>query len=581
MTVIRYDMRATRSRILYPIAVKTTSGTKWGYINNSGAVAIRPQYEYANPFQFDAAVVQLNDKQGLIDRTGAYVAKPIYGYIGNFSEGRAPVITGSSYRLMNEDGDLVGRKGYSYMAEMHDGRAVISESKPEGESLYGYIDRQANEVIPPVYLDAGDFANKRAVVKVKVNEYALLQPDGKKLATYAYPYVGQPGDGYLAFRATDNGKTGYLNERGQVVIEPRFSSAMPFHGGRAIVNIAEDYTNQYGVIDQQGREVIKPGYNEIRDLGNERFAVGNAINEEEPFIGSVFAIFDSSGRKLTEFIYTDVGQFHHGLASATNGNETFFIDASGKAAQGFPRYDGSGTLTLMDDGIIQASIDQRTLYTLRNGRVVWQPSTIIPLRSPYRVKEQKYKPNPNYLVYYPVVEGMSDANAAAKVNQKLRELSLVKPIDPDADLNYSYNGDFDVAWFKKDLLVLELTGYNYPFGAAHGMPTQIYSHINVSDGSMYELKDLFKQDSDYVAILSEIVGNQIKNDPQYDYIFPDSYTGIKADQPFFVTEHALHLYFEPYEIAPYAAGFPTFVVPYAQIEAILDKKGAFWRSFNG
>ena len=37
------------------------------------------------------------------------------------------------------------------------------------------------------------------------------------------------------------------------------------------------------------------------------------------------------------------------------------------------------------------------------------------------------------------------------------------------------------------------------------------------------------------------------------------------NQPFYVGRNALYIYFEPYEIAPYAAGFVTFRIPYEQM----------------
>jgi hypothetical protein len=55
---------------------------------------------------------------------------------------------------------------------------------------------------------------------------------------------------------------------------------------------------------------------------------------------------------------------------------------------------------------------------------------------------------------------------------------------------------------------------------------------------------------------------------------------IKADQPFFISDGELNIYFEPYEIAPYAAGFPTFAIPFHDISSIIDHDGDFWRSFH-
>ena len=193
--------------------------------------------------------------------------------------------------------------------------------------------------------------------------------------------------------------------------------------------------------------------------------------------------------------------------------------------------------------------------------------------------EEKYKPNPDYLVYYPQIEGMRDQATQQTLNTKLKEMSQLKFIPENQQLDYTYTGDFDVIFYKQKLLELELNGYNYPFGAAHGMPTKVYAVINLENGRMYELKDLFKPGIDYVKELSRIVGKQIQEDPQYSYVFPDSYKGIATNQPFYVTEDALHLVFAPYEIAPYA-GFPTFTIPFAEIKDMINTESEFWRAFH-
>lgn len=45
-------------------------------------------------------------------------------------------------------------------------------------------------------------------------------------------------------------------------------------------------------------------------------------------------------------------------------------------------------------------------------------------------------------------------------------------------------------------------------------------------------------------------------------------------------EDKLAIYFEPYEIAAYAAGFPTFYIPYDEMIDIIDTEGEFWKSFH-
>jgi hypothetical protein len=162
----------------------------------------------------------------------------------------------------------------------------------------------------------------------------------------------------------------------------------------------------------------------------------------------------------------------------------------------------------------------------------------------------------------------------------LKDLSGIKETSAHLQLESNYFGDFEVPFYKRDLLVIEISGYNYPFGAAHGMPVKKYAHIDLKNGGIYHLNDLFKPGSQYVKIISEIIGNQIHHSETYSDVFPGGYKGIQADQPFFIGKNSLNLYFAPYEIAPFAAGFPTFSIAFGEIISIIDQSGSFWRSFH-
>ncbi|MEY8745653.1 WG repeat-containing protein [Paenibacillus tundrae] len=569
---------------LYPVSVRTVQGTRWGYMNEQGNLRLEPVLDDARDFQPNGlAVVVQNGKAGVINLNGQFVVQPLYDSINSYVEGRAIVIDSQGFKMIDEQGHVLTRRAYPFIADVSGGRALFYDtdsSSGGGTIKYGYLDHSGQEVIKAQFQSAYDFQQGKAVVQIKDNEYALIDLNGNRLATYPYPYVCPLGDGLLAFQKETAGKYGYIDERGNIIIQPQFSTALPFHDGLAIVNTSEDYKSSYGVINPHGQFVIQPTYNDIRELGEQRFALGQAIDPEQPYIGSLYAIADEGGKLLSPFTYREVGQFKQGLLSASDGKRTYLLDRSGQPAPGYPQVEGSGTLEVVAPNLIKAFVDQRLSYVNRNGQVIWKQNTIVPLQPPYRVREEKYKPNPDYLVYYPQVEGMADQAAQLGVNAKLKALSQVKPIPADQKLDYSYTGDFEISFYKQQLLQLQLTGYNYPFGAAHGMPTMIYAIINLTNGHMYELKDLFIPNSDYVKVLSRIVADQIKNDPQYSYVFPDTYEGISPDQPFFVTADALHLYFAPYEIAPYAAGFPTFTIPFIQIKDIINTEGEFWIAFH-
>jgi hypothetical protein len=564
---------------LFPASVKEIGGQKWGYINHKGNFVTPVKYEDAQDFQHNGlAAVRTKGEYGLINQYGQFIVHPQYSFINPFSESRAVVMDDKGFKVINERGKILTSKAYSYISNYQNGRAMFAGTAEDGRYLYGYLNKQGKEIIPLKYESATDFNGGKAVVRVAEGKYELIDLNGKTLQSYSKATVGALNEGLMAFQLEAAGKFGYMHEDGDVVIEPSFAGAQPFKDGRAVVNTDETFF-RYGLIDQAGRFVIEPNYNDISILGEKRVALGKAIDETIPFAGSKFAIANLNGKILTEFKYVDVLDYKNGYASASDTKNTFFIDKNGQVAQNLPIAKGSGTLS-MEGALIKGVIDMRLRYYNPKGTLVWSQNQIIALNNRFRVIERKYNPNKDYLVYYPEIQGMRFEGMQKKVNQKLAQLSGVKEIDPNKQLESSYTGDYEVYFFKNRLVELEMNGYDFPFGAAHGMPVKVFANVDLESGVFYELKDLFKLNSSYVEVLSGIIGEQIKNNPQYSYVFPDSYKGISPDQPFYIDSNNLYIYFTPYEIAPYAAGFPTFTIPFSEIDQIINKTGAFWRAFH-
>ncbi|MFD2445117.1 WG repeat-containing protein [Bacillus sp. CGMCC 1.16607] len=564
---------------LYPAYVRDGNKKKWGYINHKGNFVSPLKYEDAQDFQANGlAAVKMNGKYGLINRFGQFIVWPRYDSINPFSEGRAVVMDGKGFKVLNRWGKELTKKTYSFIGNYQNGMAMFAGKNTENQYLYGFLNKQGKEVIPLQFESVTNFNDGKAVAKRPDGKFELINQKGKALHSYEYAFVGELSEGLMAFQEKSDSKHGYMNESGKTMIEPSFTRADPFKFGGAVVNKNEDVRFNNGLIDHEGKFIIDPNYSEIVMLGENRLAVGKAINKEIPMGGTLYAIVDINGKFLTDHKFTNVLEYKNGFASASDWSYTFFIDKSGQIVRNLPIAKGGGTLSFEGE-LIKGMIDQRLRYYNLKGMLVWSPNQIIPLNSRFRVIERKYKPNKDYLVYYPEIQGMSVERIQKQVNKRLAELSGVKDIPQNKQLEYSYSGEFDISFFKKQLLVLELNGYNYPFGAAHGMPVKIFAHVDLESGAFYELKDLFKSNS-YVKVLSDIIGEQIKTDPQYSYVFPDTYKGISPDQTFYVDENNLYIYFAPYEIAPYAAGFPTFKIPFSAIDEILYKEAAFWCAFH-
>ncbi|WP_433747080.1 WG repeat-containing protein [Falsibacillus pallidus] len=560
---------------LFPAPVKTVDGDKWGYINKRGIFSLKPIYDSASNFQENnTAIISKSNLYGIIDPLGNELVPPAYSTINSLAPDRWSAFSGKGFRMIDQNGQVMTNDSYDYIGAFHEGRALCGKQK-QNQYVYGYLDQSGHLAIPLKYIEAGDFSQDGAVVKESENRYSLIDKLGTSIMQYHHYFVGECREGMLAFREGMESNLGYLHKNGDIAITPRFTSAQPFQEGKAVVG----EKGKYGLIDHSGNFMIEPIYDDVQMLGEGRAAVGKAIDKTIPFMGFRSALFDLNGKQLTDFKFDGILPYEYGLSSVFDEMRTYFINMNGGTATSLPVLEGQGVLTV-DKTLIKAEIDRRTAYYDFHGALVWKQPSDIHLNSQWRLMEQKAKPNKNYLVYYPEVQGMNSFEQQKSLNAEYKKAANVKSITSGEKLDYRYEGDFSVAFFQKDLLSVEFDGYQYYFGAAHGMPSKVFVHASLKNGKVFSLQDLFKEKSNYVKQLNDIISEKIKKDPQYDYVFQDSFQGIKSDQPFYLTGDSLIIYFTPYEIAPFAAGFPEFKIPYEDLEPLINKQGEVWESFN-
>lgn len=564
---------------LYPAPVNDVGGIKWGYIDNAGKFAIKPVYHWAQSFQQNGlAVVTIDGLSGIIDASGNYIVEPQYYDIGDFSEGRAILAGDNGFKAIDERGNIIFRSD-GYIGRFQNGRADFAGSDINGKILYGYIDRYGNIAIEPVFESTSSFKDGKAVVKLKDGTYAVIGVKGEIKRKFSHFFVGDINEGLLSFKEKEDGNYGFINENGNVIIPPRYAGVEGFKNGRAIVNTSCDCRGKFGLIDRRGRFVIDAHYNSMQLLGEGLLAVGIPARDGCVSGQYKYAVAHIDGTLLTDFIYYGITPYKNDFASAYDECNTFFIDKTGKKVSGMPVFKGIGS-AYAQEGVIIANIDNRISYLDKTGDIIWTQNSEISLGEKYTLKEVKYRPNRNYLMYYPQIFGMGDNKLQTKVNRILRQIALNDSFDGDLETEYSYEGEFNIDLFRKDLLVLRVYGYKNPFGTGHGIPRKDFIHLNLKSGSFYGLKDLFRKDSNYMQILRNITSVKIKEQGYLEGFWQEHNEETEQDMPFYVTEDALHLYFHPYEAARYSAVFPEFEIPFDKIIDIVDTEGEFWNSFN-
>lgn len=185
---------------------------KYGYVDESGTVVLKHNYNEAYPFADGMAKVRKGNKWGFIDSQGKEIIEIKYSEIGDWYNGFCKVASGGKLK----DDVLTGAK-------------------------YGFIDKNGAEVIKPEYDMIGQFSGSVALVKKK-DKYGYIDTECRFVVPCEFDGIGSPNArGWIWVN-----KGGNYNQSSQKEI--------PVPGKR------HDYGGKYGVYNTQGTVVVPCEY---------------------------------------------------------------------------------------------------------------------------------------------------------------------------------------------------------------------------------------------------------------------------------------------------------------------------------
>lgn len=103
-----------------------------------------------------------------------------------------------------------------------------------GDNLDGYISSEG-KILPPIYTSAYDFKNGVSAVAQVKNKFGVIDKSGKWIVQPEYNFISGFNSGLSPFQKNENEKYGYMNLKGEIVIEPKYDSAGWFYEERALV----------------------------------------------------------------------------------------------------------------------------------------------------------------------------------------------------------------------------------------------------------------------------------------------------------------------------------------------------------
>lgn len=178
------------------------------------------------------------------------------------------------------------------------------------------------------------------------------------------------------------------------------------------------------------------------------------------------------------------------------------------------------------------------------------------------------------LIYYPQVYGLANDKIQKKINQEIFAAVnyLMEQQHELQDFNYFNEiiGLYEIKTNERNILSISFTNYAISEHAAHGLTIMKSLTFNVQTGKTYSLAELFKPNSNYVEVFSNLISKQIK---ARDIPLLEPFTKIQADQDFYIADKSLVIYFQAYEITAGYLGFPMFPISVYTLENIIKETG--------
>ncbi len=206
---------------------------------------------------------------------------------------------------------------------------------------------------------------------------------------------------------------------------------------------------------------------------------------------------------------------------------------------------------------------------------IWQKQNTITFSS--KVYERSYYNDKNELclslVYrYPLIDG-PEKEGVKKINQQIiaqrdkwiaSQQELIKDAK-EQNLICSTNGNevnYGITFNKDDILSILFEGYLYA-GGAHGMPYRMPQTFRVSTGEPISLSEVTGLSKEEVTkrINEKFKALYIQNPNNFWENAVDLVAGLTYENfSYYVEQDGVHIYFDPYFLAPFAAGFVEVIL---------------------
>lgn len=184
-------------------------------------------------------------------------------------------------------------------------------------------------------------------------------------------------------------------------------------------------------------------------------------------------------------------------------------------------------------------------------------------------------------VFIPQVTGLADGTLQSMINSNLKTAVLSQK---NEGLGSTLHGDFAVSFYNGGLLGIHFWGDSFTPGMAHPRKIDYGIHVDMSDGKIYLLNDLFKPGTDFTARIKALCaandrGYRIQTDGLAknwtNAMFTASWNG--DGRAFLLDAKSMRVY----SIPSYAVGpISGYNVPYTDLADSIEQDGELWKKLT-
>ncbi|MBT3223158.1 MAG: hypothetical protein HN348_29135, partial [Proteobacteria bacterium] len=286
-----------------------------GYIDKSGNMMIHARFDEGRPFNCGMAAVKGPEGLIYIDHHGLRVTQATLKTVSNCTEGLAKVKVDDSYGFLHNSGRMMIAPRFPSVETFQEGYAAVSDENT-------YIDRTGRSVYTRV-VPMTPFSEGKAVANQRVgavNKYVVLKTDGSfdtvkhEISRTDSVEFGPYTQGLSAIVLGSG--AGFINAKGEVVVELKYKRTRPFSDGLAAALTDEGW----GFIDKGGKVVIGHEYTNVGDFHN---GVVRVLKDEK------WGYMNTSGEWILEPEYELLDDFRDGLGRVHKDDQFGWIDTKG------------------------------------------------------------------------------------------------------------------------------------------------------------------------------------------------------------------------------------------------------------